>query len=294
MSTIKSISVGNGDMFYIIHGSDNFTQIDCNANEENIDHILEDIVSAKKGKSISRFISTHPDQDHILGLKKLDEKIDILNFYCVKNSVPKDPETEDFKHYKSLRDGDQAYYISKGCQRKWMNQGDEDRGNAGINIIWPDTDSSNFIEALENANAGKGANNISAIITYSLKNGINAMWMGDLEKDHLDKIEHQVDWTEQDILFVPHHGRKSGKVPSSILEKINPSIVVIGEGKSDHLDYYDGYNSITQNSAKDIWFECSAGWVDIYVSAENYSVDYLNDRNLSDTDRNYIGSLKVS
>ena len=30
MSIIKSISVGNGDLFYIKHGSSNFTIIDCN------------------------------------------------------------------------------------------------------------------------------------------------------------------------------------------------------------------------------------------------------------------------
>ena len=29
MSLIKSFSVGNGDMFYINHNSDNFTTIDC-------------------------------------------------------------------------------------------------------------------------------------------------------------------------------------------------------------------------------------------------------------------------
>ena len=33
MSIIKSISVGNGDMFYIKHGSSNFTIIDCNMDD---------------------------------------------------------------------------------------------------------------------------------------------------------------------------------------------------------------------------------------------------------------------
>ena len=37
MPTIKSLSVGNGDMFYILHGGDNFTMIDCNLNAENSD-----------------------------------------------------------------------------------------------------------------------------------------------------------------------------------------------------------------------------------------------------------------
>ena len=38
MPVIKSISVGNGDMFYIKHSSDNFSIIDCNLseNKENI------------------------------------------------------------------------------------------------------------------------------------------------------------------------------------------------------------------------------------------------------------------
>ena len=35
MSVIKSFAVGNGDMFYIIHGSDNFTVIDCDLSDQN-------------------------------------------------------------------------------------------------------------------------------------------------------------------------------------------------------------------------------------------------------------------
>lgn len=71
------------------------------------------------------------------------------------------------------------------------------------------------------------------------------------------------------------------------------SIVIIGEGRSHHLDYYAGYNKITQNSAKDIWLECSKGWIDIFVSSETYSVDFLHDRGISDSERNYIGSISV-
>ena len=35
MSVIKSFSVGNGDLFYINHGSDNFTIIDCCYRDDN-------------------------------------------------------------------------------------------------------------------------------------------------------------------------------------------------------------------------------------------------------------------
>lgn len=294
MTTIKSVSVGNGDMFYIIHGSDNFTQIDCNLGNDNADDIIADIKAAKRGKGISRFISTHPDQDHIAGLKQIDEEIGIDNFYCVKNDVPKDDETIDFKHYKKLRGRDKAYFISKGCKRRWMNDGNAERGSSGINIKWPKLSNSHFKDALDKANEGKGANNISPIITYSLNKGVDAMWMGDLEKDFLEKIEDYVEWEKQHILFVPHHGRKSGKVPNPILKTLDPDIIVIGEGPSEHLDYYKGYDTITQNSAKDIWFECTAGQIDVYVSSDTYTVDFLTDLNLPDEDdRYYLGSVEL-
>ena len=44
MSIIKSISVGNGDLFYIKHGSSNFTIIDCNMDETNKKEITDEII----------------------------------------------------------------------------------------------------------------------------------------------------------------------------------------------------------------------------------------------------------
>ena len=71
MSKIKSLSVGNGDMFYIRHGSDNFTMIDCSLSNDNRERIVDELERERKGKPITRFISTHPDQDHIGGLAYL-------------------------------------------------------------------------------------------------------------------------------------------------------------------------------------------------------------------------------
>lgn len=66
MSIVKSFAVGNGDMFYIRHGSDNFSVIDCSLPGDRRDEILDEITEQRAGKGICRFISTHPDQDHIL------------------------------------------------------------------------------------------------------------------------------------------------------------------------------------------------------------------------------------
>lgn len=89
MSVIKSFSVGDGDMFYIEHDSDNFTIIDCNLNHDCREKIMEEICRIGKGKGIMRFISTHPDEDHFHGIEYLDSKFEIFNFYCVKNETTK-------------------------------------------------------------------------------------------------------------------------------------------------------------------------------------------------------------
>ena len=43
MSKVKSFSVGNGDMFYIRHNSDNFTTIDSCLTDDVKDDILDDV-----------------------------------------------------------------------------------------------------------------------------------------------------------------------------------------------------------------------------------------------------------
>ena len=157
MSVIKSFSVGNGDLFYINHGSDNFTIIDCcYRDDKQRDSIFGEIEALSKKKGIIRFISTHPDEDHIHGLEILDNKIGILNFYVVKNEAVKNgEETDSFIRYCNLRDdSNKAFYVSKGCRRKWMNEdSDADdmdrRGSSGINYLWPDPSNVNFKDALE-------------------------------------------------------------------------------------------------------------------------------------------------
>lgn len=236
MSVIKSFSVGNGDMFYIQHNTDNFTLIDCCIKNDDKESIIADIKQASKSKGLNRFISTHPDEDHIRGLQYYNEQIGVNNFYCVQNTATKSDETTDFKEYCTLRDSGKAFNIYKGCKRKWMNQSDGERNSSGINILWLDTTNSFFQDALKIASNGESPNNISPIIQYSLKNGAKVLWMGDLETEFMKNIEQSIEMPDIDILFAPHHGRDSGKIPESWLKKITPKIIVIGEADSKHLN----------------------------------------------------------
>jgi hypothetical protein len=118
------------------------------------------------------------------------------------------------------------------------------------------------------------------------------MWMGDLETDFMEKIADEVSWPKVEILFAAHHGRSSGRVPHSILDQLKPRIIVLGEAPSRHLNYYGGYETITQNSAGDIIFECDGNKVHIFVSEDTYEVSHFDYEGLSG-EGTYIGTLNV-
>jgi hypothetical protein len=292
MPQVKSFSVGNGDMFYIAHGSDNFTIIDCNLPEDRKGGILAELSVEKKKKGNSRFISTHPDQDHISGLVDLDDILGISNFYCVANSATKSAPTVDFQRYVELRESSKAFYIYKNRSRRWMNKSDATRKTSGLSVLWPDIDDPDFQSALSDAAVGMTPNNISPVIKYSVENGPVMIWMGDLETDFMEKIETKVDLPRTDVLFAPHHGRTSGKVPHAWLQTMDPRVVVIGNAPSEYIHYYSGYNTLTQNSCGDVLFDVDAGATNIYVADAAYSVDYLVDDGLDHKEGlYYIGSL---
>lgn len=294
MSIVKSFSVEEGDTFYIKHVNDNFTIIDCCLSEENGNRkrIVDEIITESASKTVSRFISTHPDEDHFRGIIYLDSRKQIINFYCVKNEATKPDQNDDFDKYCELRDSEKAFYLYKNCKRKWLNDHDNERQSSGITILWPDTGNEFYKEEIQKAKDGESFNNISAVIQYNASNGGKVMWMGDLETEFMENIKDELDVSKINILFAPHHGRKSGRVPTDLLEKINPDIIVIGEADSDDLHYYGDYNTITQNSAGDITFDFVQNKIHVYVSSDSYTVDFLNDENQSGND-NYIGTLNI-
>lgn len=301
MSTIKSFSVGNGDMFYIDHNSDNFTVIDCHYTDDNNKRKnFKEIKDIAGKKGMRRFISTHPDEDHIKGIKELFDNLDTPNFYCVKNNAIESNETQSFKDYCSLRDGQGAYFLHKGCTRCWLNDSNEVRDSSGISILWPDVSNQSFKDALKKSEEGYSCNNISPIIKYSLKNSATVLWFGDMESDYMEAIYDSISLPKADIIFASHHGRKSGTIPSDWLKKIDPKVIIIGEASSSDLQYYPGYETITQNSAGDITMCLEDNCVDFFVSSLVYKYlgnlpKVLIDNKKISVNKNetYIGSLML-
>ncbi|MFL5899119.1 MAG: MBL fold metallo-hydrolase [Solirubrobacterales bacterium] len=289
MSTVKSFATDEGDTYYIRHGSENFTIIDCRIADDRQD-ILDEIREESSDKEITRFISTHPDDDHIRGLAWLDDEIGILNFYVVKNNATKPDDTVDFDRYCELRDSDKAFYLNEGCSRRWMNQEGDGRGSSGLDILWPKLDNPDFKNVLTSAEEGGSPNNLSIILKYSLEDGVTMLWLGDLETDFMETIEDEVEIPKVDVVFAAHHGRS--RMPASWIEKMDPQIIVIGEAPKEHLEYYEGRDHIRQNSAWDITFENRGGRTDVYVGNSDYEASFLQDEGLDDTAHGYyMGSI---
>ena len=282
MITIKSFSVGNGDMFYISQGN-SLTTVDCCLDGgEKQRQIISEIKALSIAKNNTHFISTHPDEDHIHGLADFEKFVGIRNFYCTKNEATETKQTDSFKKYCELRDSNKAHYVYKGYSIT----------NANISFLWPNTVNRNYREELMRASKGESPNNLSPIFALRVPHVISAMWMGDIEHDFLDEIKGNINWHHIDILFAPHHGRKSGMIPADVLRQISPKIIVIGEANSEYLYYYPNYNTITQNSADDIIFKCQSGRVHVYVGNYNYDVKYLeNDREYDSQCGHYLGSF---
>lgn len=132
--TFHFLNVKNGDCSIIEHGSGHVSVIDvCNAEKVTTpmsDLELKSITERVSGNfqqkkypvnpieylnefninSVFRFVLTHPDMDHMDGIKDLFECFGPVNFYDTNNNKEIDFEQgspydeEDWKFYKKLRD----------------------------------------------------------------------------------------------------------------------------------------------------------------------------------------------
>lgn len=275
MSIVKSYSFthgdNRGDMFYIQHNSKNFTIIDCYLKEgDDCDCRKEEILSElcdMSGGRIRRFISTHPDNDHIMGLELLDDALNIRNFYAVDNQRPCNADNPSFHRYSQLLEK-YNYAIKAKIERSYLNKKGQLRngrkiGPSGIHFYWPYIQDQAFQKALKDVNdghSGSCVNNISPVILYSIEKGPKYMWMGDMLSDMQDEFvsycaKKRISIPQVDVLFHPHHGRVTGDVPNRLMKILSPKIIVIGNAPADELNYLDPAITITQNTTGDIIFD---------------------------------------
>jgi competence protein ComEC len=244
--------------------------------------------------SIFRFVVTHPDMDHIDGIKAFFEKFNPANIWDTNNekkmgSFEGSPYNEnDWKFYKSIRDGENKNQtrlaLLSGAKGKYYNENEDGSccGN-GLFLLAPTKG------ILDEAIANDDYNDCSYVILYRPPNGAKVVIAGD---SHNKTWEHILNtWEDEvkdcDILLAPHHGRDS-KRSYDFLDVLKPKITFFGNAKSEHLAYSAwtnrGLEKFTNNQGNCLIAKFLEGGTEIrctyktfaeaYCKANNYVTNY--------------------
>jgi competence protein ComEC len=244
--------------------------------------------------AIFRFIASHPDMDHLDGIKDLFAAFPVGNFWDTKNDK-KLPDwgnncpwrREDWEFYQSLRDGTAAgcptrLTLHAGDRNKYWNMDDSGGGGDGLQILAPTP------ELVSSANDSGDHNDCSYAILYRSAGG-RILFLGDTHDATIEHIiaNHAADVADVDVLIAPHHGRHSDR-NFEFLDILRPKLTLFGNAPSEHLAYGPWYNRdlpiITNNQANCIIIDTNiSGLMQVYVTnetfarAENPSTFYSSD-----------------
>lgn len=310
MPTIHFLNVNEGDCIGVEHYSGHKTIIDvCNA--KPINYLVEAFFAQKaladlgvsgnfnqkkypvnpisyfkeRGwTSVFRFILTHPDMDHMNGIKAFFEEFNPINFWDTDNKKEMNKDSwegspyseEDCNYYKNIRDNDPStdpkrLALYSGSRGQYYNEDEGGTGGGdGLHILAPTK------ELVDNANkADEDYNRCSYVILYRTGNH-KIVFGGDSHDDTWEHIlsEHKASVTNIDVLIAPHHGRKS-KRSYEFLNVLQPKVTFFGNARSEHLAYsawsYRNLPYITNNQAGCIIADASSDQIDLYVSHQPFA-----------------------
>ena len=310
MPTIHFLNVKNGDCSVIEHNSGHVTVIDvCNAKPteplaEGIEALL---AKAERGiignfqqkkhpvnpisylrdhdiSSIFRYIQTHPDMDHMDGIKALFAAFEPVNFWDTANTKELSRSSwegspysqEDWEFYKRLRDGNprqdpKRLALLSGARGQFYNVGaDDSNGGDGLSVLAP-------TQALVDAanETDDDYNDCSYVLLYRTGNN-QIVFGGDSHDDTWEHIlsEHRSDVTHIDLLIAPHHGRRSGR-SYEFLDTLKPTLTFFGNARSEHLAYdawrRRGLSIVTNNQANCMVVDAGTSPMTLYVTHENFA-----------------------
>jgi len=257
--------------------------------------------------SVFRFISTHPDMDHLDGIKHFFEVFKPANFWDTDNTKELDDfddgryNPDDWEFYTSLRDSKpktnpKRLALYSGALGQYFNQGEGGQGGGdGLHVLAPTP------ERVDEANEIGDWNDSSYVVLYRTGNK-RILFSGDSHDATWEHIlaNHRDDVAAVDVLIAPHHGRDSGR-DYEFLDVVNPRLTLFGNAPSEYLAY-DEWNSrdllfVTNNQGGTVVLDVTAGGLDIYVRHEPFARAFVEDRDYDtyydQTNRGwFIGRLK--
>ncbi len=165
------------------------------------------------GQSIFRFILTHPDMDHMRGLKNLFTQIPVLNFWDTGNtkqitSFNSAADKDDWEFYQYLRSGVSTVqvknYLRAHAGYAVNQEEDGSYGGDGIFILSPTN------QLVQTCNSNGKFNDVSFVLEVSNYNK-SFIFAGDAETAAWDTMVQTFgDGLKTDYLKASHHGRDSG------------------------------------------------------------------------------------
>lgn len=240
--------------------------------------------------TIFRYIQTHPDMDHMDGLKNLNDSVKILNFWDTENSKvqPFGVDGKSGRYYKKdwdcyckLRKSTKApkalvYY--DGSATKYFAEDDNGVLNDDyLKILSPTHD---LLKAAEEA---KDWNDSSYVILYCVQ-GRKILFCGDADMGTIKHLlaKYSEDVANLDVLIAPHHGRDSDK-DFTFLDVMKPKLTLVGNAKSQHLAY-DKWNSknlehIQNNQGGDVLIDIYDGEMHVSCSNKTFADAYVKENN---------------
>lgn len=208
---------------------------------------IEYLTAGFGGKSIWRYVQTHPDMDHMRGLSVLDRQFSINNIWDVEHSKHiteflHDSDREDWAAYQRLRSGNsgtKVMNLMRGHAGKCWSEGGSlpDIGD-GIEILAPTP------QLLRDA--GDDSNCLSYVLrlTYA---GIKIILGGDADEAVWENIyAHYGSDLKCHVLKASHHGRDSGYHQPSV-KAMAPQYTIVSVGNKPDTDASNKYRQYSSN-----------------------------------------------
>ena len=236
--------------------------------------------------SIFRFIITHPDMDHLDGVKDFFDSFTITNTWDTDNNKTMPAGSsfgpynkEDWDFYTDIRDG---RYKGTGRHTFFEHNAVAYFTEDNINILCPSP------ELVTQANDEEEYHHLSYVALYTPPKRGGGTWKFLFAGDShdvsweliLEKYKEEI--SNIDVLFAPHHGRDSGR-NYDFLKVLNPKVTLMGNASSEHLAY-DKYPPIriTNNQAGYVVLDITEDCFVIGVKNEAFATNFTRERSWPD------------
>ena len=225
------------------------------------------IVEFLKSQNITRIdyiVGTHVEEDHVGGLGKIIDALDVGIIYMPESVVNK-------KFYLEMQESMRRNNVQIS-KLEALEEITRLLGNATWRML--NVDNSDASEAL----------NETSIVVELTYGDTKYLFMGDISA----KVEKSKTWEKVDVLKVAHHGSKTG-TSLNFLQQTNPTYAIISAGKNNRYNHpdYEVLERLKEKNLKEenIFITKEHGTIWMKSDGNSIEITKLQDFNLDGANR---------